>query len=94
MKTYWTFNRDWAIHLILLWNLIPADKGFNSSNCDKRPSMTNHFDLYFDVQLLGIKTVLSNASNKNTEKLLKDYLTFIPDLADFVNLDAQMLKRY
>ena len=36
--------------------------------------------------------MLSNARNKNTEKLLQDYLTLIPDLADFVNLDAQMLK--
>ena len=56
------------------------------------PSMTHHFDSYCDLQLPGIKTVLSNARNKNTEKLLQDYLTFIPDLADFVNLDAQVLK--
>ena len=76
----------------LLWNLIPADKSFNSSKCDKLPSMGRHFDPYCDLQLLGIKTVLSNARNKNTEKLLQDYLTFIPDLADFVNLDAQVLK--
>ena len=60
--------------------------------CDKLPSMSHHFDPYCDLQLLGIKTVLSNARNKNTEKLLQDYLTFIPDLADFVNLDTQTLK--
>ena len=36
--------------------------------------------------------MLSNARNKNTDKLLQDYLTFIPDLADFVNLDALVLK--
>jgi len=54
--------------------------------------MTHHFDPYCNLQLRGLKTVLSNARNKNTEKLLQDYLTFIPDLADFVNLDAQVLK--
>jgi hypothetical protein len=35
-----------------------------------------------------LKTVLSNAHNKNIEKLLQDYLTFIPDLADFGSLPA------
>ncbi|HMI01662.1 MAG TPA: hypothetical protein VK541_04225 [Pedobacter sp.] len=46
--------------------------------------MAQHFDPYFDLQVLGLKTVLSNALNKNTEKLLQDYLTFIPDLVDFL----------
>jgi hypothetical protein len=76
----------------LLWNLIPADKSFNSSKSDKLPSMTHHFDQYCDLQLLGLKTVLTNARNKNTEKLLQDYLTFIPDLTDFATLDLQLLK--
>lgn len=76
----------------LLWNLIPADKSFNSSKCDKLPSMSRHFDPYCDLQLLGIKTVLNNAHNKNTEKLLQDYLSFIPDLTDFASLEPQALK--
>lgn len=76
----------------LLWNLIPADKSFNSSKCDKLPSMSRHFDPYCDLQLLGLKTVLNNAHNKNTEKLLQDYLTFIPDLTDLSGLDSQILK--
>lgn len=76
----------------LLWNLIPADKSFNSSKCDKLPSMSLHFDLYCDLQLLGLNTVLNNAYNKNTERLLQDYLTFIPDLTDFANLDTEVLK--
>jgi len=45
-----------------------------------------------DLQLLGLSTILTHARNKNTEKLLQDYLTFIPDLSDFVNLDPQVLK--
>lgn len=76
----------------LLWNLIPADKSFNSSKCDKLPSMSRHFDAFCDLQLLGLKTVLNNAHNKITEKLLQDYLTFIPDLTDFANLDELVLR--
>jgi hypothetical protein len=49
-------------------------------------------DEYCGLQLLGLKTVLNNARNTDTEKLLQDYLTFILDLADFVNLDAQLLR--
>jgi len=60
--------------------------------CDKLPSMAHHFDPYCDLQLLGLSTILTNAHNKNTEKLLQDYLTFIPDLADFDSLDPQVLK--
>lgn len=76
----------------LLWNLIPADKSFNSSKSDKLPSMTQHFDLYYDLQLLGLTTILSNARNKNTEKLLQDYLTFIPDIMEPANLNLHELK--
>jgi len=76
----------------LLWNLIPSDKSFNSSKSDKLPSMTHHFGPYCDLQLTGLKTILTIARNKNTEKLLQDYLTFIPDLADLANLDHQALK--
>jgi hypothetical protein len=76
----------------MIWNLIPADQSFNSSKCDKLPSMAHHFDPYFDLQALGLKTMLSNAHNKNTERLLQDYLTVIPDLADFGNLDSSVLK--
>jgi hypothetical protein len=54
--------------------------------------MAQHFDPYFDLQLLGLKTVFSNTHNKNTEKLLQDYLTFIPDLGDFGCLDVSVLK--
>jgi len=76
----------------LLWNLIPADKSFNSSKSDKLPSMSQHFDRYCDLQLLGLTIILSYARNKNTEKLLQDYLTFIPNLMDLNILDGQLLK--
>jgi len=54
--------------------------------------MTHHFGPYYDLQLTGLKTVLTIARNKNTEKLLQDYLTFIPDLTDLANLDFQVLR--
>ncbi|WP_285056631.1 hypothetical protein [Pedobacter ginsengisoli] len=38
------------------------------------------------------ETLVSDAHNKNTEKLLQDYLTFVPDLGDIGNLDIQVLK--
>ncbi|TCD01214.1 hypothetical protein [Pedobacter psychroterrae] len=74
---------NWPL-MITRWNAVFL--------CDKLPSMAEHFDPYCDLQLLGLSTILTNARNKNTEKLLQDYLTFIPDLADFANLDPQVLK--
>ena len=38
------------------------------------------------------ETLVSDAHNKNTEKLLQDYVTFVPDLADFGSLDVSVLK--
>jgi hypothetical protein len=59
---------------------------------NKLPPMAQHFDPYFDLQLLCLRTELSYAHNKNTEKLLQDYLTFIPNLGDFGSLDVSVLK--
>jgi CRISPR/Cas system Type II protein with McrA/HNH and RuvC-like nuclease domain len=28
----------------MIWNLIPADPGFNSTKCDKLPSIDRYFD--------------------------------------------------
>jgi hypothetical protein len=56
------------------------------------PFYGTSIDPFFDLQLLGLNTVLSNAHNKNTEKLLQDYLTFIPGLVDFGSLDVSVLK--
>ncbi|MHA4895781.1 HNH endonuclease domain-containing protein [Pedobacter sp. PWIIR3] len=76
----------------LLWNLIPADKSFNSIKCDKLPPIDRYFDSYFDMQHLGLKTILNQDVSKNTAKLLQDYLTLIPDINILSSLDDDVLK--
>ena len=61
----------------LIWNLIPADKSFNSSKSDKLPSMDQYFDSFFLLQKNAIE-IVKNKNPKN--KFLEDYLTIFPDL--------------
>ncbi len=61
----------------LIWNLIPADKSFNSSKSDKLPPLEKYFNSFFTLQ----KTAIEIVKNKNPQnKLLEDYLTIFPDL--------------
>jgi hypothetical protein len=64
----------------LMWNLIPADRSFNSSKSDKLPPLDRYFEPFFLLQSSAIEIVLAKAP-KN--KLLEDYLTIIPDLCLF-----------
>jgi diadenosine tetraphosphate (Ap4A) HIT family hydrolase len=41
----------------LIWNLIPADKSFNSSKGDRIPPFDIYFDDFFQMQIMGIDTV-------------------------------------
>jgi hypothetical protein len=61
----------------LMWNLIPADKSFNSSKSDKLPSMNKYFDSFFNLQQIAIK-IVSEKEPKN--KSLEDYLSILPEL--------------
>jgi hypothetical protein len=61
----------------LIWNLIPADKSFNSSKSDKLPPLEKYFNSFFDLQKTAIKIVIDK-NPKN--KFLEDYLTIFPDL--------------
>lgn len=61
----------------LIWNLIPADKSFNSSKSDKLPPLEKYFNPFFDLQKAAVE-IVSEKSPKN--KLLEDYLTIFPDL--------------
>ncbi|MDR6781921.1 hypothetical protein ABIE26_001590 [Pedobacter africanus] len=71
----------------LIWNLIPADKSFNSTKCDKLPHLDRYFEGYFSLQQKAIQTIIQ-LDRKN--KFLEDYLTFIPtlDLAYTSNTNA------
>jgi hypothetical protein len=61
----------------LIWNLIPADKSFNSSKSDKLPPLEKYFNSFFTLQ----KTAIGIVKDKNpNNKLLEDYLTIFPDL--------------
>jgi hypothetical protein len=61
----------------LIWNLIPADKSFNSSKSDKLPPLEKYFNSFFDLQ----KTAIEIVKDKNPKnKFLEDYLTIFPDL--------------
>jgi hypothetical protein len=61
----------------LIWNLIPADKSFNSSKSDKLPPLEKYFNSFFALQKAAIEIVkVKNPKNK----LLEDYLTIFPDL--------------
>lgn len=73
----------------LIWNLVPADKRFNSSKSDKLPIFNKHFDSYFEVQEIAIKTIF-NLTPK--DKLLQDYLTILPDLSALNMLSRESLK--
>ncbi|PTT02579.1 hypothetical protein DBR11_04415, partial [Pedobacter sp. HMWF019] len=93
-----TLTDDYAVeHFIpyafvshdLIWNLIPADKSFNSSKCDKLPPMDKYFDAYFEIQERGLKTILEN---RHDSKFLEHYLTFIPDLGSLHNMSRESLK--
>jgi hypothetical protein len=61
----------------LIWNLIPANKSFNSSKSDKLPPLEKYFNSFFELQKSAIEIV--KGKNPNS-KLLEDYLTIFPDL--------------
>lgn len=61
----------------LIWNLIPADKSFNSSKSDKLPPLGKYFNSFFVLQKKAIGIIKDKNPNN---KLLEDYLTIFPDL--------------
>jgi hypothetical protein len=61
----------------LLWNLIPADPGFNSTKTDKLPTLSRYFQPFFTMQKQSIDYM---KQHHPSNKLLEDYLTLFPDL--------------
>jgi hypothetical protein len=61
----------------LIWNLIPANKSFNSSKSDKLPPLEKYFNSFFALQKNAITIVKSQNPNN---KFLEDYLTIFSDL--------------
>ncbi|MBK9151283.1 MAG: hypothetical protein IPM26_09890 [Saprospiraceae bacterium] len=54
----------------LIWNLIPADKSFNSSKNNKLPILQKHFQPFFSLQKKAFE-IVREKTPKN--KLLEDY---------------------
>ncbi|MET3501348.1 hypothetical protein ABIC45_002960 [Mucilaginibacter rubeus] len=64
----------------LMWNLIPADRSFNSSKSDKLPPLDKYFQPYFNLQRTALE-IIKYKSPKH--KFLEDYLTIVPDVSLF-----------
>lgn len=73
----------------LVWNLIPADKRFNSSKSDKLPPLDIYFEPYFQLQKHGLLTI-ERLDSRN--KLLEDYLPILPNLAELKAISEDSLK--
>jgi hypothetical protein len=71
----------------LIWNLIPADKSFNSKKSDKLPHFNKHFDAFFEIQYQGMKMVYEKHPSN---KLLEEYLIMHPG---FLKADKQTIKQ-
>lgn len=68
----------------LIWNLIPADKSFNSSKSNKLPILDKHFESFFSIQKTAFE-IVSKSSPRN--KLLEDYFTIFPNLQKGLSQD-------
>jgi hypothetical protein len=73
----------------LIWNLIPADKSFNSTKEDKLHLLDKYFDPFFFLQESAIK-IVKEKNPKN--KLLEDYLTIFSDLEETNGLSEYFTK--
>jgi len=58
----------------LIWNLIPADKSFNSSKSNKLPLLDRYFEPFYILQKNAYEIVKRKTPNN---KLLEDYLTVL-----------------
>lgn len=73
----------------LIWNLIPANKSFNSSKSDKLPSLDKYFNSFFDLQKSAIEIVRDKMPRN---KFLEDYLTIFSDLDEINTLPLNFTK--
>jgi hypothetical protein len=61
----------------LIWNLIPADKSFNSSKSNKLPSLDKYFDEFYSLQSSAFEIVRKKSPKS---KLLEDYFSVFPNI--------------
>ncbi len=63
----------------LIWNLIPADKSFNSKKSDKLPSLDKYFSSFFSLQVAAIEII---REKQPRNQFLQEYLTIFPEMED------------
>jgi 5-methylcytosine-specific restriction endonuclease McrA len=68
----------------LIWNLIPADKTFNSSKSNKLPRLEKYFEPFYQLQKNAYE-IVTRRTPKN--KLLEDYLTVLHVKENTINQD-------
>jgi hypothetical protein len=68
----------------LIWNLIPADKSFNSSKSNKLPVLEKYFEPFYLLQKNAYE-IIKRRTPKN--KLLEDYLTVLHTEENIINRD-------
>jgi len=73
----------------LIWNLIPADKSFNSAKSDKLPPMDRYFDSFFSLQKKAIKIIWEKEPRN---KFLEDYLTIFSGIDEITSLKSGITK--
>lgn len=73
----------------LIWNLIPADKTFNSIKSNKLPRLEKYFEPFFDLQK-NAYDILRRKAPRN--KLLEDYLTILPGLGQEQELNENRFR--
>jgi CRISPR/Cas system Type II protein with McrA/HNH and RuvC-like nuclease domain len=66
----------------LIWNLIPADKSFNSSKNNKLPILDKYFQSFYLLQKSAYEIIKSKSPDS---KFLQEYLTVLHDEADSLN---------
>lgn len=68
----------------LIWNLIPADKSFNSSKSNRLPILEKYFEPFYQLQKNAYE-IVRRRTPKN--KLLEDYLTVLHIEENSINYD-------
>jgi 5-methylcytosine-specific restriction endonuclease McrA len=68
----------------LIWNLIPADRSFNSSKSNKLPVLDKYFKPFYTLQKNAYEIVKRRTPNN---KLLEDYLTVLHIEQNSLNQD-------
>jgi 5-methylcytosine-specific restriction endonuclease McrA len=66
----------------LIWNLIPAEKSFNSSKSNRLPILEKHFEPFYQLQKNAFEIVRRKTPNN---KFLEDYLTVMPTAENRLN---------